>query len=136
MAYSLNDDSSRASTGYAVAYLKRVTNRLSNSKKMRANNHHSSFATLLLLAIGLPGFIGILVVQATVNPYRPDALTSNLQAANTSTWTPAFTETSPALPSLTSTSLPILNLTAPPIASSLSLHAFIRAPNGPVAQLL
>ena len=101
---------------------------------MRPNNRRSSFATLLLLAIGLPGFIGILVVQAKVNPYQPDALKSNLQAANTSTWTPAFTETSPALPSLTSTSLPILNLTAPPIASSLSLHAFIRAPNGPVAR--
>src|SRR5688500_7987662 len=101
---------------------------------MRPNNRRSSFATLVLLAIGLPGFIGILVVQAKVNLNQPDGLTSNLQAASTSTWTPAFTQTNPALPSLTSTGLPVLNLTAPPIAASLSLHAFIRAPNGPVAR--
>lgn len=101
---------------------------------MRANNSRSSFATLLLLAIGLPGFIGILVVQAKVNPYKPDALTSNLQAASTSTWTPAFTQTNPVPASLTSTGFPILNLTVPPIASSLSLYAFIRSPTGPVAR--
>ena len=67
-----------------------------------------------------------------MNPYKPDALTSNLQAASTSTWTPTFTETSTPPPSLTSTGLPIVNLTAPPIASSLTLYAFIRAPSGTV----
>jgi len=100
---------------------------------MHANKRRFNFATLLL-AIGLPGFIGILVVQAKVNAYQADALIPNLQAASTSTWTPAFTQTNPVPASLTPTSLPILNLTAPPIASSLSLHAFIRAPNGPVAR--
>jgi len=101
---------------------------------MRPNNRRSSFATFLLLGIGLPGFIGILVVQAKVNANQTESLIPNLQAASTSTWTPAVTQTNPVLASLTSTGLPILNLTAPPIASSLSLHAFIRAPNGPVAR--
>jgi len=100
---------------------------------MRANNRRSSFATLLLLAIGLPGFIGILVVQAKVNPSQPDPVTSNLQAS-TSTLAPTFTRTNPAPPSGTSASLPIINLTAPPIASSLTLYAFIRAPSGTVSR--
>ena len=100
---------------------------------MRANNRRSSFATLLLLAIGLPGFIGILVVQAKVNPSQPDPVTSNLQAS-TSTLAPTFTRTNPAPPSATSASLPIINLTAPPIASSLTLYAFIRAPSGTVSR--
>ena len=100
---------------------------------MRANNSRSSFATLLLLAIGLPGFIGILVVQAKVNPSQPDPVTSNLQAS-TSTLAPTFTRTNPAPPSATSASLPIINLTAPPIASSLTLYAFIRAPSGTVSR--
>ena len=99
---------------------------------MRANKRRSSFTALLLFAIGLPGFIGILVVQAKVNPSQPDPLRSNLQAAGTSTWTPTLTQTNPAPPSATSTSLPIVNLTAPPISSSLTLFAFIRAPSGPV----
>jgi len=101
---------------------------------MRTNNRRSSFATLLLLAIGLPGFIGILVVQAQVNPFQPKTVISNLQAASTSTSTPTITQTNPAPPSATLASLPVLNLTAPPIASSLTLYAFIRAPNGPVAR--
>ena len=46
---------------------------------MRANNRHSSFATLLLLGIALPGFIGILVVQAKVNSNQPD--TADIQFA-------------------------------------------------------
>lgn len=98
---------------------------------MRANKRHSNLATLLILAIGLPGFIGILVVQAKVNAYQPETVVSVLQAATT---TLTFTQTNPAPLSPTSTSLPVINLTAPPIASSLSLYAFIRAPTGTVAR--
>ena len=101
---------------------------------MQTNKRRSSFATLLLFAIGLPGFIGILVVQAKVNADQPKAVISQLQAASTSTWTPTFTQTNPVPLSPTLTSLPIVNLTAPPIASSLTLFAFIRAPSGPVAR--
>jgi hypothetical protein len=101
---------------------------------MRPNKRHSSFVALLILAIGLPGFIGILAVQAQVNPFQPKTVISNLQAASTSTSTPTITQTNPAPPSATLASLPVLNLTAPPIASSLTLYAFIRAPNGPVAR--
>jgi len=101
---------------------------------MRPNNRRSSFTALLLLAIGLPGFIGILVVQARTSTYQSEKAISKLQAQSTSTWTPTVTQTNPAPPSSTSTSLPIVNLTAPPIASSLTLYAFIRAPNGQVAR--
>ena len=83
-----------------------------------------------MIAIGLPGFIGILAVRAQANANQPEAVISRLQAANT--WTPTFTQTNPAPATLTSTGLPVLNLTAPPIASSLTLYAFIRAPSGTV----
>jgi hypothetical protein len=101
---------------------------------MSTNKRHASFAALLILAIGLPGFFGILAVQTKVIASEPDAVSPGLQAAGTSTWTPTITQTNPALPLLTSTGLPVLNLTAPPIASSLSLHAFIQTPSGPVAR--
>ncbi len=101
---------------------------------MPPNKRHSSFATFLIFALGLPGFIGILAVQAKVNAFQPETVISKLQAASTSTWTPTFTQTNPAPASATSTSFPVLNLTAPPIASSLTLYAFIRAPSGLVAR--
>src|SRR5688572_25385618 len=101
---------------------------------MRANKRHSKFATLLMIAIGLPGFIGIWAVRAQANANQPETVISRLQAVSTATWTPTFTQTNPALTTLTPTSLPVLNITAPPIASSLTLYAFIRAPNGPVTR--
>jgi hypothetical protein len=97
---------------------------------MRANQRHPKFAALLIIAIGLPGFIGILAVQA--NTDRPEF--PILQTANTSTWTPTFTQTVPPPSTLTSTGLPVTNLTAPPIASSLTLYTYVRAPNGVVAR--
>src|SRR5688572_14201017 len=100
---------------------------------MRANKRQSRFATLLLIAIGLPGFIGIWVVRAQANANQPETVISRLQATSTSTRTPTFTQTLPTpLSLLTSTSLPDLNVTAPPIAASFTLHAFIRAPSGTV----
>lgn len=101
---------------------------------MRTHHRRSSFTALLLFAIGLPGFIGILAVQANANTYQPGTVISKLQAQSTSTWTPTFTQTNPAPPSPDSTSLPVSNLTAPPIATSLTLFAFIRAPNGQVVR--
>jgi len=98
---------------------------------MPTNQANSKVAALLIFAVGLPGFIGILAVQAKVNVYQPETVSSGLQAA-TSTLT--FTQTNPAPPSPTSTDLPAISLTAPPIASSLSLYAFIQAPRGLVAR--
>jgi len=101
---------------------------------MRAKKRHSSFITLLIVAVGLPALIGILAVQAKANAYQLETVISNLQPASTSTWTPTFTQTNPAPLSPTSTSLPVIDLTAPPIASSLTLYAFIQAPTGTVAR--
>lgn len=101
---------------------------------MRANKRHSTVATLLIVAIGLPGFIGIMAVQSQANADQRDTEILNLQVADTSTGTPAFTQTNPAPLSPTSTTLPVIDLTAPPIASTFSVHAFIQAPRGVVAR--
>ena len=98
---------------------------------MRARKRHSNFATLLILSIGLPGFIGILAVQAKANAYQLKTELSVLQAAS-STPTLTQSDTAPLPPTLAS--LPVIDLTSPPIASSFSLYAFIRAPSGPVAR--
>ncbi|HET9589150.1 MAG TPA: hypothetical protein VFO91_10210, partial [Anaerolineales bacterium] len=101
---------------------------------MRAKKRHPSFAAFLILAIGLPGFIGILVVRAKTITYGPEGLLPRVQVANTSTSTPTFTPTNPPPASLTAAGLPVIDLTSPPIAITLSLHAFIRAPSGTVAR--
>lgn len=101
---------------------------------MPAHKRHSTLATLLIVAIGLPGFIGILAVQSQANGDPLDAGVSNLQVTDTSTGTPTFTQTNPAPVSPTSATLPVIDLTAPPIASTFSVHAFIQAPSGAVAR--
>ncbi|HKY56198.1 MAG TPA: hypothetical protein VJM08_17910, partial [Anaerolineales bacterium] len=96
---------------------------------MRKKNRHSSFLLLLILGIGVPGFIGILGVQAKAFPNQPEMLDAMLQIADTST--PTMTST---LLASTSTNLPPSNLLTPSGIFSLGLHAFIQAPSGVVSQ--
>jgi hypothetical protein len=96
---------------------------------MRKKNRHSSFLILLILGIGVPGFIGILGVQAKAVANQPDLISVMLQIADTATATMTST-----LPASTSTDLPFGNLLTPSGIFSPSLQAFIQAPTGIVSQ--
>ena len=95
---------------------------------MRKKNRHSSFLILLMLGIGLPGFIGILGVQAKAVASQPDVISSILQIAGTST--PTLIQATSTLLASTSTNLPL----APSGIFSPGLQAFIQAPNGTVSR--
>jgi len=97
---------------------------------MRKKNRHSSFLILLLLGIGLPGFIGILGVQAKVVASQPEIISSILQIAATST--PTMIPATPTLLALTD--LPLDNLLPSSGIFSPGLQAFIQAPNGLVSK--
>src|SRR5215510_9064294 len=92
---------------------------------MRKKNRHSSFLILLMLGIGLPGFIGILGVQAKAVASQPEIISSILQIAGTPT---------PTLIQATSTGLPPIDHLTPSGIFSPGLHAFIQAPNGTVSR--
>src|SRR5918996_2909554 len=96
---------------------------------MRKKNRHSPFLILLILGIGVPGFIGILGVQAKAVANQPDLISVMLQIADTATATMTST-----LPASTSTDLPSGNLLTPSGIFSPSLQAFIQAPTGLVSQ--
>src|SRR4030095_2296989 len=99
---------------------------------MRKKNRHSSFLILLMLGIGLPGFIGILGVQAKAVARQPEIISSILQIAGTST--PTLIPATSTLLASTSTDLPIVNLLTPSGIFSPALHAFIQAPTGLVSK--
>ena len=99
---------------------------------MRKKNRHSSFLILLMLGIGLPGFIGILGVQAKAVASQPEIISSILQIAGTST--PTLIPATATLLASTSTDLPIVNLLTPSGIFSPALHAFIQAPTGLVSK--
>jgi len=92
---------------------------------MRARKRHSVFAVVLVLGIGLPGFIGILAVQAKAVAHQSAIINAVLQAGSTSTPTPSQIQA-------TSTSSPVIIST--PSASTSSVYAFIQAPVEPVPQ--
>ncbi|MCI0550845.1 MAG: hypothetical protein L0287_07815 [Anaerolineae bacterium] len=96
---------------------------------MRKKNRHSSFLILLILGIGLPGFIGILGIQAKAVANQPEMISSILQIADTVT--PTMLQATSTLLASTPTDLPLSNL-QPSGAFSPGLHAFIQAPNGVV----
>ena len=99
---------------------------------MRKKNRHSYFLVLLMLGIGLPGFIGILGVQAKVVASQPGMISSILQIASTAT--PTLIQATSTLLSSTSTGLPPNNLLPPSGFSSIGLNAFIQAPIGVVSR--
>lgn len=85
-----------------------------------------------MLGIGLPGFIGILGVQAKVGANQPGMISSILQIASTTT--PTLIQATSTLLSSTSTGLPPNNLLPPSGFSSIGLNAFIQAPIGVVSR--
>ena len=95
---------------------------------MRKKNRHTPYLILLILGIGLPGFIGILGVQAKADAKQPDTLNLMLQIADTAT--PTIIQATSTLLASTSTNLPL----APSGIFSPGLHAFIQAPNGTVSK--
>lgn len=99
---------------------------------MRARKRHSMLAILLILGIGIPGSIGIFVVQAKAIASQSEYMAA-LQVGNTATPTPTLTGTV-APPSPTLTSLPINSLATPFGAPVSTLYAYIQAPNGPVSK--
>lgn len=96
---------------------------------MRARKHRSFLAILLILGFGIPGSIGILVVQAKAFVGQAE-YQSLIQGAGT------FTATS----SLQTATPPLLPATNPPLlatlpgTSSSTLYAYIQAPSGVLAR--
>jgi hypothetical protein len=99
---------------------------------MRKKNRHSSFLILLMLGIGLPGFIGILGVQAKAVANQPEMLGSILQLAVTAT--PSPVQVTSTLPASTASAVPLNDLLSSSGVLSSNLHAFIQAPNGLVSK--
>lgn len=93
---------------------------------MRAKRRHSILATLLLLGIGIPGSIGIFVVQARAFADQ-SGFRNAVQVGGTSTPTPTLTQEPPL--SSTSTVAPG-GLSTPSGAIASRLFAYIQAPTG------
>lgn len=91
---------------------------------MSKNRRQSLFFIGLLLGVGLPGLMGILVVQAKAIKNQMVFLQSGFTA------TPTATGTFTPPPSLTSTGLPLTGSSLSSSASSDNVYAFIQAPNG------
>lgn len=98
---------------------------------MRKKNRHSSFLILLMLGIGLPGFIGIFGVQAKAVSSHREMIASILQIAGTAT--PTLLQATSTLLATPSAELPLSNLN-PSGLFSPGLQAFIQAPNGLVSE--
>ena len=93
---------------------------------MRAKKRQSFLAILLILGIGIPGFIGIFAVQV-----KAVADQSGLaQQAATLSPSPTFTQPPASVPSSASTSLPG-GLSTPSVPATL--YAYIQAPSGPLS---
>ena len=99
---------------------------------MHKRRRQSLFALALLLGIGIPGLIGILVVQAST--ISASDLESSFAFQGGSTPSSTATLTSIPLPSSTSTGLPLTAVPAASINSLEHLYAFIQAPIGHVKQ--
>lgn len=100
---------------------------------MQTKKRRSFPSFLVILGIALPGFIGILVVQAKVGAGEVGRLQAALQAAGTSTSTATLVQVPSPLLDGTSTGLPPLPST-PSVATTTNLYAFVQAPNGTVPE--
>ncbi|HET9907156.1 MAG TPA: hypothetical protein VFQ23_10960 [Anaerolineales bacterium] len=100
---------------------------------MRKKNGQSAYLILFILGIGLPGFVGILGVQAQAEAVELHSASSNLQTTNTATPTPTQVPSTFTSPALIATDFPSSNLATPAGIFSPGLYAFIQAPNGSVA---
>ena len=96
---------------------------------MRAKKRHSILAIILMLGIGIPGSIGIFVVQAQASAAQ-SGFRNALQADETSTPTPTSTQEFLAPLSSTSTLPPLSALSTPSVILTSSLYAYIQAPIG------
>ena len=94
---------------------------------MRAKKRQSFLAILLILGIGIPGFIGIFAVQV-----KAVADQSGLaQQAATLSPSATFTQPPASIPSSTSTTSPLGGLAT--LTGPATLYAYIQAPSGPIA---
>jgi len=99
---------------------------------MRKKKRQSTFLILLILGMALPGFIGILVVQAQAVANQPEMINSILQM--TTTPTPTLIQATSTLLASTLTPLPLSELLPASGISTAGLSAFIQAPNGLVSK--
>ncbi|HKI45217.1 MAG TPA: hypothetical protein VKA08_07810 [Balneolales bacterium] len=93
---------------------------------MQKRTRQSLFLLFLILGIGLPGLIGIFVVQAQVSDGQIELIESIFQGAST----PSPTLTGTPLPSQTPAGSPLSSSVSPFGISPLDIFAFIQAPNG------
>jgi len=96
---------------------------------MRARKRHSILAIILMLGIGIPGSIGIFVVQAKAIAAQ-SGFRNAAQADETSTPTPTSTQEFLAPLASTSTIPPLSALSTPSVILTSSLYAYIQAPFG------
>ncbi|HSG42623.1 MAG TPA: hypothetical protein VLA72_05660 [Anaerolineales bacterium] len=97
---------------------------------MQKSTRQSLFLIFLILGIGLPGLLGIFVVQAQVSDGQLDLVKPIFQ--NGSTPSPTLTNT--PLPSQTPAGSPLSSSTSPLGISPLDVFVFIQAPSGYVSR--
>lgn len=97
---------------------------------MQKRRRQSLYLIVLILALGLPGLVGIFVVQAQVSDAQPDLLDSIFQNGPT----PSPTLTVTPLPSQTPAGSLLSNSLSPFGISTVDIFAFIQAPDGYVAR--
>ena len=95
---------------------------------MLKRSRQSFFLIVLILGIGLPGLIGIFVVQAQVSDGQSDIIEALVQGGAT----PSVTVTSTPLPTQTPAGSPLSSSVSPFGISPLDVFAFIQAPAGHV----
>ncbi|HKI53354.1 MAG TPA: hypothetical protein VJ987_04460, partial [Anaerolineales bacterium] len=89
---------------------------------MQKRTRQSLFLIVLVLGIGLPGLIGIFVVQAQVSDGQTELIEAIFQGAST----PSPTLTSTPLPSQTPAGSPLSSSVSPFGISPLDIFAFIQ----------
>src|SRR5512141_1955776 len=100
---------------------------------MQTKRRHSIPRFILALGIALPGFLGILAVQAKIIAGHPAAADVALQTAAPLTVTPSLPVTVTP-PVQTSTGAPEISLPTSASILASGLYAFIEAPKGVVPQ--
>lgn len=98
---------------------------------MHKSKRQSLFLIVLIFALGLPGLIGIFVVQAQVPDGQTELIESVFQGGSA---TPSLTLTSTPLPSQTPAGSPLSGSVSPVGISNLDIFTFIQAPNGYVSR--
>ena len=93
---------------------------------MQKRTRQSLFLIVLILGVGLPGLVGIFVVQAQISDVQAGLIDPVFQSDST----PSPVLTSTSLPSQTPAGSPLSNPLSPIGISPLDIFAFIQAPNG------